>query len=772
MTHARAAARARRPPCVAWVGRARGDVREICANVHDLRSAGAADQREARATLRPARCRWKGMSAPSCDRPLEPPGLVARLHPELRSVARLAFNYAWSWQPGGADLFRAIDPHRWSSCGENPVRLLQETPLALLDRAALDASLLAQAATLERALDHDLSRPPALTGGATPDRPIVFVCAEYAIHPSLPIYAGGLGALAGDFVKEASDRAVPLVALGLFYRRGYFHQRLDPSGWQHEFWTAETPECLPMTLATTDAGEAIRIGVALRGHRVEAQIWRVQVGRVTLLLLDTDVPENEAIDRFITSQLYVGDPDLRLMQYALLGIGGIRALRALGITPSTLHLNEGHAALAVVERIREVMAGGAAFRDALATTRAGVVFTTHTPVAAGNESFDRGAVDRILGGTALGPDRDAALALGRALGDADRLGMTEIAIRGSRSVNGVSRRHGEVARAMWRPLFPERSLDAVPIRHVTNGVHLPTWMAPAMRDLLTRALGQGWEDSAADPARWAAVDAIPDADLWAVRGALRGALVGYVRAQSVADRLARGEPLDYVEGAARTFDSHVLTLGFARRVASYKRLHLLIQSSARALGLLRGPRPVQVIIAGKAHPRDDEAKRLVQRVFALKREPNAALRVAFLEDYDMRMGAALVAGCDVWLNLPRPPLEASGTSGMKSALNGGLNLSVLDGWWCEAATRDNGWSIRGDAGPADDARDREDADALYGLLESEVIPMFYERDEAGIPRRWIQRVKSSLRSIGPAFNTTRMLGDYARVVYAPTATPG
>jgi starch phosphorylase len=705
------------------------------------------------------------MSAP----PESEHGLVARLHPELRPFVRLAFNYWWSWQRGGAELFRALDPACWDACDENPVRLLRETSLARLDRAALDTELLGRAAALERALDEELSRPVSAIGGATTERPIAFVCAEYALHRSLPIYAGGLGVLAGDFIKEASDRAVPLVAIGLFYRRGYFHQRLDPSGWQHEFWTPETPARLPMTLVTNAAGAPIRIRIPVRKHRVEAQIWRVRVGRVPLFLLDTDVPENDPIGRWITSQLYVGDSDLRLMQYAVLGIGAVRALRALEIDPAVLHLNEGHAALAVVERGREESVGGASFDDALARAREHIVFTTHTPVAAGNESFERAQVDRVVDWSELGVDRDAVFALGRALGDANRFGMTELALRGCRSMNGVSRRHGEVARAMWRPLYANVPPERVPIRHVTNGVHVPTWMAPEMRALLARHLGEAWEASADDPARWAGIDAIPDEELWAVRSALRASLVTYVRAQSLRDRLARGEPLDYVEGAARAFDPEVLTLGFARRVATYKRLHLLIQSSARALNLLGGGHPIQVVIAGKAHPRDDDAKRLVQQVFALKRAPNAALRVAFLEDYDVRMGAALVAGCDVWLNLPRPPLEASGTSGMKAALNGGLNLSVLDGWWCEAAHGDNGWSLRSDSGPDDGVQDAHDADALYGLLESEIVPLFYERDAQGIPRRWIARVRASLRSIGSVFNTGRMLRDYARDIYAPAA---
>jgi starch phosphorylase len=453
--------------------------------------------------------------------------LETRLPTELRPLARLAFNYWWSWQSGGPDLFRALDPCRWEACGENPVRLLEEISPAALQCAARDAALTTRIANMESLLARDLSRPSTTIGAATSARPIAFVCAEYAVHASLPIYAGGLGVLAGDYIKEASDRAIPLVAVGIFYRRGYFHQRLDPSGWQHEAWSVETAERLPITLATDASGAPVRIRVPIRGREVFAQIWRVNVGRVPLFLLDTDVPENGRVERWISAQLYVGDNELRLMQYALLGIGGMRALRALGIEPAIVHLNEGHAALATLELLRAEMNRGAGFDAAVAAVRERVVFTTHTPVAAGNERFDRGQLDRIVDWAALGVDGNEAFALGRAVGENAGFGMTELALRTSRSANGVSRRHGEVARAMWQPLFARRSVEETPIRYVTNGVHPPTWMAQPMRDLLTRHLGDGWESAVADPTRWVAVDAIPDKELWAVRSELRASLVAY-----------------------------------------------------------------------------------------------------------------------------------------------------------------------------------------------------------------------------------------------------
>jgi starch phosphorylase len=501
-------------------------------------------------------------------------------------------------------------------------------------------------------------------------------------------------------------------------------------------------------------------------------VWRADVGRVPLYLLDSNLPENPPIERFITSQLYVADRSCRLMQYALLGIGAVRALSALSLFPALWHLNEGHAAAATFELARQSLAAGTPLNEAIRSARNRTVFTTHTPVAAGNESYGPDEVQETLGGLLreLSPDAEPLLALGREPAG-ERFGLTVLALRMSRAANAVSRRHGEVARAMWAQLWPERAQAEVPIVHVTNGVHLPTWMATPMRALLDRYLDPGWLQHPADPWRWVRIEAIPDSELWAIRNHLRAELVELIRARTVADRLARGEPLDYVEQAALTFDANVLTVGFARRVASYKRLHLLVASSARALALLAGPRPIQVVIAGKAHPADDGAKRMVQSIFAMKQQPLAGARVAFLEDYDLEMAHKIVAGCDLWVNLPRPPLEASGTSGMKAMLNGGLNLGVLDGWWHEGFQGLNGWAIRSEPGPDEAVQDARDGEALYGLLEREVVPLFHERDAQGIPVGWVQRIKTSLRSLAPIFNTARTLSEYLvqmyRVIDAP-----
>ncbi len=699
--------------------------------------------------------------------------LAGRVPPALAPLAKLAFDYRWSWWPGGPETFRAVDPHRWDLCSGNPVRLLQESSDAMLARAADDSALIARAVSMADAIAAERARPFA-PGAFAPDRPVAFLCAEYGVHGSLPIYAGGLGVLAGDLLKEASDRALPLVAVGLLYRHGSFHQRLDPSGWQHEYWVETDAERLPAARVTDEEGEPLQISVPICGRAVAAQIWRIDVGRVPLFLLDSDVPDNTRVDRWITSRLYVGDRETRLAQYALLGIGGIRALRALGIDPGVVHLNEGHAALAPLELAREQRAAGVPFAAALDDARARTVFTTHTPVAAGNDRYEPGLALSVLGGFAgeLQLTPDEFLALGRVRRDDphESFGITVLGLHASRAANGVSRRHGEVAREMWASLWPDRPVEAVPIAHVTNGVHIPTWMAPAMRDLLDRRLGSDWNSRAADASTWDAVDEIPDAELWAVRQALRRELVGWVQEQSIDDRLARGAvPREYAEAAARGFAPDTLTIGFARRIATYKRLYLLFRDPQRALPLLDGATPLQLVIAGKAHPEDDDAKRLVQQLFPAAMAQQVASRVAYLEDYDHAMAARLVAGCDVWVNLPRPPLEASGTSGMKAALNGCLHLSVLDGWWQEAFDGRNGWGIgvesAGNPAPDAEAQDARDASTLYSLLEREIVPAFYERDEAGVSRAWVQRIKHSLRSIGPRFNASRMLRDYSEMVY-------
>jgi starch phosphorylase len=696
--------------------------------------------------------------------------LADRLPASLAPLAHLAFNYRWSWLPGGPELFEAIDADRFALCGQNPVRLLQELPTRVLHELAQDGELTARAAELQAQVHVDLEREPA-SGSVSPGRPVAFMCSEYGVHVSLPVYSGGLGALAGDILKEASDRALPMVAVGLMYQKGYFRQRIDASGWQHEYWVETNPRRLPAAIVSDVDGEPLIVSVPVGGRLVAVRVWRVDIGRVPLYLLDSDVPQNDALARWITGRLYDGDPQTRLSQYALLGVGGIRALRRMGIDPGVIHLNEGHAALAPLEFARFAGDGDVAARRRRARER--TVFTTHTPVPAGNDGYSPDEMEAVVGdlATELAGSLEELIALGRNEdgGDAGTpFGVTQAALRLSRGANAVSRRHGEVAREMWQAsMYPDLPVDDVPIGYVTNGVHVPTWLGPAMRDLLDAHLPGDWCDHQSDRAVWARVRDIPDGELWGARGRQRADLVEFVRERSVADRLGRGDLRGYVDAAARAFDPSVLTIGFARRVATYKRLDLLIRDPEWTLALIGGDRPVQVVLAGKAHPRDEEAKRSLQSLFGMKAAQVIGERVVFLDDYDLSSAARLVRGCDVWLNVPRPPLEASGTSGMKSVFNGGLQLSVLDGWWAEAYSDGgegavaNGWAIAGEVDDDHSAQDERHAASLHHLLEHEVVPAFYGRDESGLPSRWLDMVRESLATLGPMFSATRMLAQYA-----------
>jgi glycogen phosphorylase len=699
--------------------------------------------------------------------------LRSRLPEPLAPLAEIAYNYRWSWTPGGPELFASIDPKRWQACAANPVRLLQEVHPSRLADAAEDAAFAGALAELQEELDAALARETLEEATVSHESPAAFFCAEYAVHGSLPVYSGGLGVLAGDILKEASDLALPLVAMGLMYRHGYFRQRIDASGWQHEYWVDTDPDRIPGALVTGDDGEPVTVTVPLgTGRDLVAQIWRVDVGRVPLLLLDADRPENDVADRWITSRLYVGDPDVRLSQYLLLGIGGVRALHALGVEPGVVHLNEGHAAFATLELARTSTED-----DPFEAVRRRTVFTTHTPVPAGNDTYPAGHVAERLAGIAgeMGVDVGELVRRGRTHPDDEHepFGVTQFSLRSSRIANGVSARHGEVARGMWQELWPDRAVEDVPIAHVTNGVHIPTWIGAPLRELLDRHLGEGWIGRAVEPSTWDGVASISDAELWEARSAQRRELIALVKARSVTERLQRGDTPEYVRAAVDALDPDVLTIGFARRVATYKRLDLLLRDVDRALSLLGdGERPVQFILAGKAHPRDDDGKRLVQRLFEMKGHSQVGRRVVYLDDYDVALGAAMTRGCDIWVNVPRPPLEASGTSGIKSAVNGGLQLSVLDGWWPEAYDGTNGWAIGGEVDPDHGAQDWRHAQELYSLLLEQALPAFYERDADGLPVRWLEMVRAALRTVGPGFGAGRMVLDYVRTIYPPEVPAG
>jgi glycogen phosphorylase len=689
--------------------------------------------------------------------------LASGLPPELAPLARIAYNYRWSWQGGGEDVFRELDPLGWERASRNPVRQLSDLPLDRAERAAGDGALRERIDALAAAVDEDLARPPRPVPGLA--GPVAFFCAEFGVHSSLPIYSGGLGVLAGDILKEASDLGYPFVGIGLLYRRGYFHQRVDRTGMQQEYWLQLFPERTPAVQLIQEGGGPLRLEFELFGRSVSFHVWRVDVGRVPLYLLDTDLPGNDPVERWITSRLYEGNSAIRLGQYGLLGIGGVRALRALGIDPGVLHFNEGHPALAALELAARDVSSGASFNEAFDRVRERCVFTTHTPVPAGNETY---APDQFFDAyrelaARLGIDEGRLLDLCRTHPGSDESpGMTPLALRASRRANAVSRRHGEVAREMWMPLYAAESPEQTPITHVTNGVHVPTFLADPFRRLLDRHLGEGWLARAADPATWLPLEAIPDEELWAARCEARAELVDYVRAKGVQDRLQRGDEPDVVEAAAAAFDEDALTLGFARRLATYKRLSLLIHEPARLEAILGGERSVQLVLAGKAHPLDEPGKRMLQTFFAEGMDAKV-----FLEDYDLSVARPIVGGCDVWINLPRPPLEASGTSGMKSVLNGGLNLSVLDGWWAEAYDGANGWAIDGETNGDQAEQDARHAGEFYELLENTVVPLFYDRGPDGIPHGWVAMMKASLVTNGPRFSATRMIEEYASAIYKP-----
>jgi glycogen phosphorylase len=695
--------------------------------------------------------------------------LSDRVSHGLKPLARLAYNYRWSWARDGANVFRDINPHRWSLSGENPVRFLGDLWPSTQAAVERDPSLLARIEALADGVASYLSRPPS---PIATDGPIVFFCAEFGFHISMPIYSGGLGVLAGDVLKEASDRGLPMIGIGLFYRHGYFRQRLDLVARQQEYWLVSDPKSLPMARVTAPDGSPLTLEVPLFGQALAFQVWRVDIGRVPLLLLDSQVPENDAVQRWATARLYDGSSAIRLAQYGLLGMGGARLLQAIGVDPGVVHLNDGHAALAPLELAAGEVAKGSTVEDALERARQRTVFTTHTPVIAGNETYSTEEFLAAFGGLQSRLSIDEREFLGLCRVDPERddehPGMTPTAIRASSRRNGVSALHGEVARRMWQPMFPGVAVDDVPITHITNGAHVPTFVSDAVFRLLARHFGEDWLENAADPALWEGVRRIPNDELWATRCEARHQLVEFVRAKAQQDRLQRGEQIDYVR--ALPLDPDALTLGFARRLATYKRLHLLGYDPDRMRSILTGEQRVQIVIAGKAHPSDDGGKDVLQRVYHLKRgSGGVAERVVFLEDYDLAVGQQLVAGCDLWINLPRWAMEASGTSGMKACFNGVLHLGILDGWWAEGYDGSNGWAIESDQSTEFEAADAHDAARFYDLLEQEVVPMFYERDERGVPYRWCERMKEAMVTCGPTFSTTRMLNDYIEQLWTNPA---
>jgi starch phosphorylase len=702
----------------------------------------------------------------------------------LKRLADLAYNYWWSWTSDRIALFQSINPQEWELCGHNPVAILESATYERLTQLAEDPFYLRQIGTLVREFDEYMSLKNTWVNRVAPgisrEHPIAYFCAEFGIHESLPIYSGGLGILAGDHLKSSSDLGVPMVGIGLLYRQGYFRQRLNRSGWQEDYYVDNRFYQMPIELIRNEQGEPVTIGLEIRQRSVKVQIWKAQVGRVSLYLLDSDRDDNDPIDRWLTGHLYGGNQETRIAQEVVLGIGGVRALSALGIQPSIYHLNEGHAAFCTLEIARqEIERTNKSFYDIEADVRKRCVFTTHTPVPAGHDVFSPDLMDSFFAHywTTLRLSREQFLALGaRRLGDPwEPFGMTVLALRMCRASNGVSELHGRVSRQMWTVLYPNKSEDNVPIGYITNGVHAPTWTAPLLGELYAQYLGSDWKNRLVDPKMWEKIDEIPNEELWWRHQILKERLIAYTRYKVKKAREQRGEEYERIQAAEKLLDPKALTIGFARRFSPYKRGNLLLRDAERALRIFGNTEcPVQIVFAGKAHPADEEGKRIIQRLMEWCRHPAILHRVAFIEDYDIYTGQKLVQGVDVWLNNPRRPLEASGTSGQKVCFNGGINCSVLDGWWCEGYKADangkgiNGWAIGEDAHTSDqDLQDSIDSESFYRLLEEEIVPLYYDQDAQGVPQRWVQMMKASIKTNAPLFNTDRMISDYFSQVYVP-----
>ncbi len=706
------------------------------------------------------------------------------LHFEIEGfdkLIELALDMRWSWNHATDELWRRLDPELWNLT-RNPWVVLQTVSHERIEHVLPDPAFQKQLADLLQTRRTMVETPAWFQQqhAQAPLSSVAYFSMEFMLNEALPIYSGGLGNVAGDQLKAASDLGVPVAGVGLLYQQGYFRQVIDALGAQQALYPYNDPGQLPIAPLRRTNGEWLRLQIALPGGLVWLRAWQVQVGRVRLYLLDSNDATNLPVHRAITSELYGGDPELRLQQEMLLGIGGWRLLSALGIQPEVCHLNEGHAAFAVLERAREFMeANSQPFDVALAATRAGNLFTTHTAVAAGFDRFTPALLEPYLRNYAeqqLGISFGDLLALGRQNADdaAEPFNMAYLAIRGSASVNGVSRLHGQVSRQLFAPLFPRWPLDDVPISHVTNGVHTPTWDSAAADELWTRACGKD---------RWLGtmqtldsdIRCVADADLWQLRNVARGALVGFVRARLVKQMTAAGASAEAIDQASRVFDPQALTLGFARRFATYKRPNLLLHDSARLLRLLASTeRPVQLLIAGKAHPDDHAGQDLIRQWIRFIRRPECRAHVVFLSDYDMHLTEQLVAGVDVWINTPRRPWEACGTSGMKVLVNGGLNLSERDGWWAEAYCPEVGWALgdglEHDGDPANDAaQDASEAEALYEILEREVIPEFHARNHSGLPEAWLQRIRESMARLTPQFSANRAVRDYTNQHYLPAA---
>lgn len=700
----------------------------------------------------------------------------SKIPERIGRLDELANNLWWSWHEQARKIFRSLDYPLWNGSGHNPVKELLEVNPEALQMAAADPSFLSLYDSVMSALDADTANAntwfatkyPSLFRG-----PIAFFSMEYAIHNSLPIYAGGLGILAGDICKEASDLGLPLVAVGFMYPQGYFHQSIAADGWQQEINRQIDFQEVPISRVLSPGGEKIVARVQLSDVTLAIGVWQVNVGRTNVYLLDTNLEENPAQYRELATRLYIADHELRLQQEIVLGIGGVRVLRMLGITPAIWHINEGHTAFAMLERIREKVAMGMSFPEAMRQVQAATVFTTHTPVPAGHDAFAEELMDKYFSGywPFLGISRDAFFQLGKPADDTPTFNMTALALRMANQRCAVSKLHGKVTRRMWHGLWPSVTEEKVPVSSVTNGIHVPSWVAPEMSELFSRHLDRDWLKKHDDPGLWEHIFDIPDEQLWAVRQKLKRKLVGTVR-ERMRSRWTQGEmTLPQLRAMGTLLDPEVLTISFTRRFVEYKRPTLIFRDMERLKRIVTNPwQPVQIVFAGKSHPADFASKCILQQVYTLATNREFQGRIAFVEDYDMHLARYLVQGADVWLNTPRRWQEACGTSGMKASLNGVLHLSVRDGWWAEGYNGNNGWALGSDGETLPpDEEDSADAERLYRLLEEAIVPLYYARDRSGVPHGWMHMIKEAIGSIVPVFCTRRMLKEYTERMYEPAA---
>lgn len=691
---------------------------------------------------------------------------------QLVELGEMACNLWWSWHPAARMLFKTLDRQAWKESVHNPVKMLKELPQEMLEWAANDPDFLHRYDSVLARFQEEMKKTSGWFEKNISDHvslPIAYFSAEYGLHRSLPFYAGGLGFLAGDHIKECSDLGVPLVAIGFMYPEGYLHQRIREDGWQEKMDEILDRDAAPIKRVINNNGGQLIVKVPIIDPPVYVAVWKIEVGRISIYLMDTDTEVNDPWNKSISTRLYAGNLEQRLRQEMVLGIGGTEVLNTLSIKPSVLHLNEGHPAFALLELIRERIQGGMSYEEAVRQVRATSIFTTHTPVPAGHDVFPFYLMEKYFGSywPALGLNRDTFLKLGIHPKEPDAgFNMTAFALRMSDHRNAVSKRHGNVTRKMWHCLWPELPEEKVPIDYVTNGIHIPTWIEPKMESLFDKYLGSYWLKNHDNPVTYELIDKIPDEELWQTHYWLKIKLINIIRERTrVRWSKDRSSPTNVVTGGA-LLDPSVLTIGFARRFATYKRADLILYNLERLKRLFNDPwRPIQIIFAGKAHPADDPGKRILQRVFNFAHNPDLGGRIAFVENYGEQLAQYLVHGVDVWLNNPIPPMEASGTSGMKAALNGVPNLSIMDGWWTEAFNGKNGWAFGQENISGD--RDQADAEAIYQILENDIIPVFYQHSSDGIPHKWVKIMKESIKSNGPRFSTRRMVKEYAKKFYAP-----